>query len=147
MTRKITSEARLAEANSVGHNAMGELVEMVPNRRALQQHMPSAAAVSSMPPRQYAALSKSAGSHLKCAMCDNLLKDAVIFPCCMQSACDHCVRQKILAGGGNIACPLCEKRGLVPDRLLPNKNIRAAVEDYLMQARFASFSACIRLYV
>lgn len=64
-------------------------------------------------------LSQTAPDHLKCPICNKIMSDAVILPCCHKSTCDSCVR-RALASSGNMSCPLCKTRGIGPDSLLPN---------------------------
>ena len=68
-----------------------------------------------------------APSHYVCRCCRGLLRDAVLLPCCGESACDGCARRHIAESGGR--CPLC--RAASPaDRLVANRSLRAAVATY-----------------
>ena len=65
---------------------------------------------------------------LICPICTKMLNNAVMLPCCGESACDDCVRGTLI-DSSNFQCPLC-KSPLVPDELVPNKALRRAVEAF-----------------
>jgi len=71
---------------------------------------------------------------LQCPMCKNLLKDAVLIPCCGNSFCDECIRQTLLTDE-QFTCPLCHTPNNSPDKLLPNKTLRQAVEGFSRKTR------------
>ncbi len=65
---------------------------------------------------------------LICPLCQQMLNNAVLIPCCMESACDECIRFALIEKY-NFHCPLCQS-SVVPDDLLPNKALRRAVETF-----------------
>ncbi|CAN0161140.1 unnamed protein product, partial [Ascophyllum nodosum] len=109
-------------------NASGQLVTIRANDQAFRRlkEFGGGQSVQGLLDR----LSETAPAHLKCPICTKIMSDAVILPCCHQSTCDSCVR-RALASSGNMSCPLCRKRGVGPDSLLPNESLRAAVDEYL----------------
>jgi hypothetical protein len=74
-------------------------------------------------------LSAAAPAHLKCSLCSQIVQDAILVPCCQGSACDTCMRHEL--ANNSLACPLCQRPGVSPDLLIPNKSLRAAVDDYI----------------
>ncbi|KAF0688227.1 Aste57867_20097 [Aphanomyces stellatus] len=70
--------------------------------------------------------------HLACPICKTLMRDAVLVPCCHESACDECIRSAVIAH--NLTCPLCHK-ALTPDDLIPNKVTRKSVDDCLLRSQ------------
>lgn len=71
---------------------------------------------------------KETPAELTCPICRKMLTNAVLIPCCMESACDDCVRTALIEKS-NFHCPLCSQP-LVPDQLLPNNSLRRAVENF-----------------
>lgn len=71
--------------------------------------------------------------HLACPLCKRLMNDAVLIPCCQESACDECVRSALI--DHNLVCPLCSTPNMSPERLLPNKKLRKSVDEFLRRAR------------
>ncbi|KAG0624772.1 hypothetical protein M758_2G002700 [Ceratodon purpureus] len=65
---------------------------------------------------------------LKCPLCSNIFKDAVMIPCCQYSFCDKCIRDELIAKG---KCPQCESTKFKNDDLLPNINLRQAIDRFL----------------
>ena len=65
----------------------------------------------------------------RCLVCREILKNAVLLPCCAISTCDNCANDAIQRYGG---CPLCNE-SISTDRVLPNKNLRVHVESYLLK--------------
>ena len=65
---------------------------------------------------------------LKCALCHDLLRDAVSTWCCSETFCDDCIRDALLSSDEHL-CPKC---GDVcpPAMLAPNKYIRNRVIDF-----------------
>ncbi|KAL8063134.1 hypothetical protein ABFX02_01G007900 [Erythranthe guttata] len=65
---------------------------------------------------------------LKCALCNNFFREAVMIPCCQHSFCQKCIRQVLL---GNGFCPKCFSSKCNVDDLLPNLSLRQAIEHFL----------------
>nr|XP_024377086.1 E3 ubiquitin ligase PARAQUAT TOLERANCE 3-like isoform X3 [Physcomitrium patens] len=65
---------------------------------------------------------------LKCPLCGTIFKDAVMIPCCQYSFCDKCIRDELIAKG---KCPQCESTKFKNDDLLPNINLRQAIDRFL----------------
>lgn len=59
---------------------------------------------------------------LTCSICKELVRDAVIIPCCGESFCDECIREHLLEN--EFVCPACEQTDVSPDTLAPNKALR-----------------------
>jgi len=68
---------------------------------------------------------------LRCPLCEKLFKDAVSIPCCGESYCDECIRNYLLKET-KMQCPNCHKEQS-PDNLVPNKQLRQAVEQHLLE--------------
>ncbi|ESN93488.1 hypothetical protein HELRODRAFT_103401, partial [Helobdella robusta] len=68
-------------------------------------------------------------NELLCPICKDILVDVVVAPCCGESACDECIRHKILASD-NHQCPICKETNVSPDDLIANNLVRAAVINY-----------------
>jgi hypothetical protein len=64
-------------------------------------------------------------AELLCPICSELLKDAVMMPCCAGSACDECGRNAIVDSEGN-KCPLCCEVAN-PEELIPFRHFRDKV--------------------
>ncbi|CAN0087622.1 unnamed protein product, partial [Discosporangium mesarthrocarpum] len=131
-----TSMIQLADAASRGGggggggglvNSSGQLVVIRSNEQAFHKlkEYGGGQSVEGLLER----LSKEAPAHLKCAICNKIMSDAVINPCCHKSTCDSCARSALATG--NMMCPLCNTKGKGPDGLVPNESTRAAVEAYL----------------
>uniref|UniRef100_A0A3B4GU78 RBBP6 ligase n=2 Tax=Haplochromini TaxID=319058 RepID=A0A3B4GU78_9CICH len=60
---------------------------------------------------------------LLCLLCNELLADAVVIPCCGNSYCDECIRTALLESEYHI-CPTCEQLEVSPDTLIANKFLR-----------------------
>ena len=67
-------------------------------------------------------------SELLCPICHDLLKDAVMMPCCAGSACDECGRNGILESEGN-KCPVCGEAAN-PEELIPYRLFRDKVDKF-----------------
>ncbi|KAI9274226.1 DWNN domain-containing protein [Sporodiniella umbellata] len=68
--------------------------------------------------------------HLKCTICEGLLRDASITPCCGASFCDDCIRVHMM--DHDFACADCEEHiqnGL--DGLIANVDVRECVDNYV----------------
>ncbi|KRY16011.1 E3 ubiquitin-protein ligase RBBP6 [Trichinella patagoniensis] len=66
-------------------------------------------------------------TELLCSLCDNILKDAVVIPCCGFSFCDQCIRKHLL---GKQECPNCQEPAVAAASLIPNGQLRMAVLKY-----------------
>ncbi|EEY56544.1 uncharacterized protein PITG_10087 [Phytophthora infestans T30-4] len=71
--------------------------------------------------------------HLACPLCRRLMSDAVLIPCCQESACDECLRSALIER--KLTCPLCNVSNMSPEKLLPNKVLRTSVDEFLRRAR------------
>jgi len=70
---------------------------------------------------------------LRCPLCEKLYKDAVSIPCCGESYCDECIRNHLLKEtNSKMECPNCHQEQS-PDNLVPNKSLRQAVEQHLLE--------------
>lgn len=67
-------------------------------------------------------------SELQCPICQKLFNDAVLIPCCQESYCDPCIREHLIAKN---KCPNCGQTDVLCDSLLPNRQLRKAVDSYL----------------
>ncbi|KAL8501860.1 hypothetical protein ACS0TY_021103 [Phlomoides rotata] len=65
---------------------------------------------------------------LKCSLCNNFFKDAVMIPCCQHSFCEKCIRQVLMGKG---MCPKCFSRKCGVGDLLPNLSLRQAISHFL----------------
>ena len=85
-------------------------------------------AVASSAPQQAAPAPAAAviAAHLACALCSELLREAVLLPCCGRSACDECARRALLRVA-RCPAPDCAKP-LLADNLLPQAALRAAAD-------------------
>ncbi|XP_059471341.1 E3 ubiquitin-protein ligase RBBP6 [Neocloeon triangulifer] len=66
---------------------------------------------------------------LVCSICEDLLTDAVMIPCCGNSFCDECIRSALLESEEH-ECPDCKDKGVSPDTLLPNRFLRNSVAKF-----------------
>ena len=66
--------------------------------------------------------------HLVCPVSKDLLRDAVMLPCCGESASEDAARSALNRTG---RCPLCQS-SMTADRLVPNRSIRAAVATFIV---------------
>lgn len=67
---------------------------------------------------------------LVCDICKELMKDAVIIPCCGESYCYGCIQEYLCEN--EFTCPACKKDNVSPENLAPNKALRAVSNDYVM---------------
>ncbi|XP_029652282.1 E3 ubiquitin-protein ligase RBBP6 isoform X2 [Octopus sinensis] len=77
----------------------------------------------------------SAPSELLCPLCNELLTDAVVIPCCGNSFCDECVRNALLDSEDH-ECPSCHEIDVSPDKLISNILLRQAVINYHNQTGY-----------
>ncbi|VDO44794.1 unnamed protein product, partial [Onchocerca flexuosa] len=68
---------------------------------------------------------------LKCPICSQLLRDAVLTTCCGDSFCADCLQQRLLETP-NAKCPgtNCFQTAVSADKLVPNLKMRQAVEAF-----------------
>ncbi|XP_013382953.1 LOW QUALITY PROTEIN: E3 ubiquitin-protein ligase RBBP6-like [Lingula anatina] len=77
-------------------------------------------------------------SELLCELCKDLLTDAVVAPCCGNSFCDECVRNALLETEEH-ECPHCHETDVSPDKLIANKFLRTAVQNFLNESGYTKF--------
>merc|ERR1712150_234597 len=65
----------------------------------------------------------------KCELCEDICTDAAIAPCCGTSFCDECLREELLESEDH-QCPSCKEINVSPDRIVANKSMRLAVENF-----------------
>ena len=70
----------------------------------------------------------------KCPICSELYRDAVMIPCCQMTACDTCLRDKLMLVADDEealpTCPFCGSTDQDCDSLLPNLMLRKAVDSF-----------------
>uniref|UniRef100_A0A8C4IS00 E3 ubiquitin-protein ligase RBBP6 n=1 Tax=Dicentrarchus labrax TaxID=13489 RepID=A0A8C4IS00_DICLA len=66
---------------------------------------------------------------LLCPICNDLMTDAVVIPCCGNSYCDDCIRTTLLDSEEHI-CFTCKQSDVSPDNLIANKFLRQAVNNF-----------------
>ncbi|XP_037545647.1 E3 ubiquitin-protein ligase RBBP6 isoform X2 [Nematolebias whitei] len=66
---------------------------------------------------------------LLCPICNDLMTDAVVIPCCGNSYCDDCIRTFLLDSEEHI-CFTCKQSDVSPDNLIANKFLRQAVNNF-----------------
>nr|XP_043883662.1 E3 ubiquitin-protein ligase RBBP6-like [Solea senegalensis] len=66
---------------------------------------------------------------LLCPICNDLMTDAVVIPCCGNSYCDECIRTALLDSEEHI-CFTCKQSDVSPDNLIANKFLRQAVNNF-----------------
>ncbi|KHN70660.1 E3 ubiquitin-protein ligase RBBP6 [Toxocara canis] len=68
---------------------------------------------------------------LRCPLCSQLLRDAVLTTCCGDSFCAECVQQRLLESV-NAKCPgaNCIQTSISADKIVPNLKVRQAVEAF-----------------
>ena len=59
---------------------------------------------------------------LLCHLCKELVRDAVIIPCCGESFCYECIQDHLCEN--EFTCPMCKASDVSPERLAPNKALR-----------------------
>ncbi|NXT48281.1 RBBP6 ligase, partial [Pluvianellus socialis] len=60
---------------------------------------------------------------LLCLICNEIMTDAAVIPCCGNSYCDECIRTALLESEEH-TCPACHQTGVSPDALIANKFLR-----------------------
>jgi len=73
-------------------------------------------------------------NELLCPICKDLLKDAVMMPCCAGSACDECARNGIIDSEGS-RCPVCTDVAN-PEELIPYRLFRDKVDKFRNQTGY-----------
>jgi len=73
-------------------------------------------------------------TELLCPICKDLLKDAVMMPCCAGSACDECARNGIIDSEGS-RCPVCGDVAN-PEELIPYRLFRDKVDKFRNQTGY-----------
>ncbi len=61
-------------------------------------------------------------AELVCTICKELMKEAVIIPCCGESYCFECIQEYLCEN--EFTCPACKESNVSPDNLAPNKALR-----------------------
>jgi protein MPE1 len=114
--------APLLQPNAIGFE---ELV----NRRGGQ----SESAVGTSRDLDYAlkVTATSIPEYLQCAICHNVVKDAMILPWDPEgrTTCESCIRDALAQSG--FRCPLTGIEGVSPDDLLPNAGLRRAADMFV----------------
>ncbi|KAJ4762049.1 E3 ubiquitin-protein ligase RBBP6 [Rhynchospora pubera] len=67
-------------------------------------------------------------TELRCLLCKEIFKDAVMIPCCQHSFCDRCIRSTL---SETRRCPKCSSGKCTVDDLLPNLSLRQAIERFI----------------
>ena len=63
---------------------------------------------------------------LVCGLCKELLKEAVLIPCCAAAFCDECIRDYLLEH----SCPSCSDDSTRPEMLIPNRYLRSKCKEF-----------------
>ncbi|XP_051985536.1 E3 ubiquitin-protein ligase RBBP6-like [Xyrauchen texanus] len=66
---------------------------------------------------------------LLCLICQELMTDAVVIPCCRNSYCDECIRTCLLESDEHV-CPTCKQSDVSPDSLNANVLLRQKVNNF-----------------
>ena len=72
----------------------------------------------------------------QCPICNDLLKEVVLMPCCAGSACDSCARKGIVNSGVS-KCPVCDEEVATAEDLIPYRLIRDKVDKYCRNTGYA----------
>ena len=72
-------------------------------------------------------------SYLKCALTQDLIKDAVSLQCCFRSCSNDPLMEALEAS--SFVCPLCDRRGVTQEMIVPNTQLRESVKEFLEQER------------
>lgn len=65
---------------------------------------------------------------LVCPLCNDLLTDALLVPCCANSYCDDCIRNYLVESDHE--CPGCHEKDISPTSLIPNRFLRGTVNAF-----------------
>jgi len=117
----IENEAQGGEAKIVGIAPARDRFETLVRRGVVQ-------GIDMDPAKVREIASAEAPPHFRCSICSRIFEDAVLTPCCGETACDQCIRDSLVHSGGT--CPMCTQP-LQAERLVPNKQLRAAVDTFL----------------
>ena len=104
-------------------SATGESYKMIPNTRFFDRAMQQGGSMSSAIPE------REVPPDLLCPICDGIMDDAVQVKCCKESFCDACIREYLMENMHT--CMLCKTDGISPESLIPNKNMRSHVANFL----------------
>ncbi|XP_043215539.1 E3 ubiquitin-protein ligase RBBP6-like [Amphibalanus amphitrite] len=66
---------------------------------------------------------------LCCKVCKDLIREAVMSPCCGENFCDECLRTALVESE-NSECPECHQTDVSPDNIIPNRFIRKRVVKF-----------------
>ena len=75
---------------------------------------------------------KEAPTELKCPLCNELFKEALVADCCGESFCADCIQQYMsdaIAADNSLECPSC-KKPIGANALSPNNSLRESVDKY-----------------
>ncbi|KAJ8442814.1 hypothetical protein Cgig2_016280 [Carnegiea gigantea] len=81
-----------------------------------------------LPPNHLALEKNNMPSELKCFLCKDFFKEAVMIPCCQHSFCEKCIRPALAE---HAKCPMCSSTKCKAEDLLPNVSLRQAIERFL----------------
>ncbi len=68
---------------------------------------------------------------LICSLCKEIMKEAVIIPCCGESFCSECICTHLC--DNEFTCPACKKDKVSPENLAPNKALRQVLSSFPLQ--------------
>ena len=67
--------------------------------------------------------------HVQCKVCQRLMRDPVMTPCCSETGCGDCITAALVRNG--LVCPFCNAPGISQERVLQNKAARNFVDAYI----------------
>ena len=67
---------------------------------------------------------------LTCPLCEWLLEEAVMLPCCAASVCDPCAKDFLKRTSNRCPLPDCQADDTQADDLIPNRRLRSKATDY-----------------
>lgn len=108
-------------------NADGEYVVAMPDQGSWESYQKKAATAATSDadaPESKELQERGIG----CSICHKLLRDAVKTPCCNHVYCEECIQNALLES--DFVCPACEAKEILLDRLLPDTEARAKVEEH-----------------
>lgn len=77
---------------------------------------------------------------LKCPLCHQLFRQAVLAPCCGSTFCSDCAIDRLAHSGVESSCPGCGKEVLV-HQLIANEDIRRQVDQVTKASKAAALAA------